>query len=215
MAVARSSRPRNRSARRIRRKSPRSFAPGAGKGTRCERFNGAALENQIRKNRVRWLRQTLTDAATQRANELGWPNTYTFTKSLSESLIRNYSRRATRSAAIAVVRPAIVETSIEKPFLGWNEGINTSASLSYLLGTFFRQLPTTESKVSRPDSRGPRLPRHDADRRRARRAPPRARLSAGHFGDESVRHAPFDRTDRLGPSEISIARRMASIIACA
>ena len=34
----------------------------------------------------------------------------------------------------------------EKPFLGWNEGINTSASLSYLLGTFFRQLPTRETK---------------------------------------------------------------------
>ena len=33
-----------------------------------------------------------------------------------------------------------------KPFLGWNEGINTSASLSYLLGTYFRQLPSNESK---------------------------------------------------------------------
>ena len=108
-------------------------------------LSGAALENQIRKNRVRWLRQTLTDAATQRANELGWPNTYTFTKSLSESFIRKFLD-AQPDAAIAVVRPAIVETSIEKPFLGWNEGINTSASLSYLLGTFFRQLPTTESK---------------------------------------------------------------------
>ncbi len=108
-------------------------------------LSGAALENQIRKNRVRWLRQTLTDKATQRANELGWPNTYTFTKSLSESLIRNFLD-AQPSAAVAVVRPAIVETSLEKPFLGWNEGINTSASLSYLLGTFFRQLPTTESK---------------------------------------------------------------------
>ena len=39
-----------------------------------------------------------------------------------------------------------MESSLEKPFLGWNEGINTSASLSYLLGTFFRQLPTNESK---------------------------------------------------------------------
>jgi hypothetical protein len=108
-------------------------------------LGGAALDNQIRKNRVRWLRQTLSDAATQRANELGWPNTYTFTKSISESLIRNFLDKHP-NAAIAVVRPAIVETSIEKPFLGWNEGINTSASLSYLLGTFFRQLPTTETK---------------------------------------------------------------------
>src|ERR1700678_3593901 len=108
-------------------------------------LHGAALENQIRKNRVRWLRQTLTDAGADRALELGWPNTYTYTKSLSESLIRNFLD-ANPSAAVAVVRPAIVESSLEKPFLGWNEGINTSASLSYLLGTFFRQLPTNEAK---------------------------------------------------------------------
>jgi long-chain acyl-CoA synthetase len=108
-------------------------------------LSGTALENQIRKNRVRWLRQTLTDAGTRRANELGWPNTYTFTKSLSESLIRNFLDESPK-AAIAVVRPAIVESSIGQPFLGWNEGINTSASLSYLLGTFFRQLPTRETK---------------------------------------------------------------------
>ena len=45
-----------------------------------------------------------------------------------------------------MVRPAIVETSVAEPFVGWNEGINTSASLSYLLGTSFRQLPTNERK---------------------------------------------------------------------
>jgi len=105
-------------------------------------LQGAALENQIRKNRVRWLKTYLTEAGTRRAKELGWPNTYTLTKSLAESLI------AVRGAGlpIAVVRPAIVETSVAKPFLGWNEGINTSASLSYLLGTYFRQLPSNEKK---------------------------------------------------------------------
>ena len=105
-------------------------------------LQGAALENQIRKNRVRWLKTYLTESGTRRAKELGWPNTYTLTKSLAESLL------ATRGAGlpIAVVRPAIVETSVSKPFLGWNEGINTSASLSYLLGTYFRQLPSKESK---------------------------------------------------------------------
>ena len=105
-------------------------------------LQGAALENQIRKNRVRWLKTYLTEAGTRRAKELGWPNTYTLTKSLAESLI------AKRGAGlpIAVVRPAIVETSVAKPFLSWNEGINTSASLSYLLGTNFRQLPSNKSK---------------------------------------------------------------------
>jgi thioester reductase-like protein len=105
-------------------------------------LQGAALENQIRKNRVRWLRNYLTEAGSKRANELGWPNTYTLTKSLAESLIHKYGA----GLPVAVVRPAIVETSIEKPFVGWNEGINTSASLSYLLGTYFRQLPSNERK---------------------------------------------------------------------
>ena len=105
-------------------------------------LQGAALENQIRKNRIRWLKTYLTEAGTRRAKELGWPNTYTLTKSLAESLMVKYGA----GLPIAVVRPAIVETSVTKPFLGWNEGINTSAALSYLLGTYFRQLPSNESK---------------------------------------------------------------------
>jgi thioester reductase-like protein len=108
----------------------------------AKNLQGLALDNQIRKNRVRWLREYLTEAGKKRANELGWPNTYTLSKSLAESLIYKYGE----GLPIAVVRPAIVETSVEKPFLGWNEGINTSASLSYLLGTSFRQLPSNERK---------------------------------------------------------------------
>ena len=116
-----------------------------GKEHAAKDLQGSALDIQIRKNRLRWIRQTLTNAGMERASELGWPNTYTFTKSLAESLIRNFLDKNPR-AAIAVVRPAIVESSVEQPFRGWNEGVNTSASLSYLLGTFFRQLPTNEKK---------------------------------------------------------------------
>ncbi len=108
----------------------------------AKHLQGAALENQIRKNRQRWLKTYLTEAGTRRAKELGWPNTYTLTKSLAESLMVNRGA----GLPIAVVRPAIVETSVAKPFCGWNEGINTSASLSYLLGTYFRQLPSNERK---------------------------------------------------------------------
>jgi long-chain acyl-CoA synthetase len=107
-----------------------------------QRPPGREVEELIRKNRLRWIRNRLTRAGTRRARRLGWPNTYTFTKSLAESLL------ATRGAGlpIAVVRPSIVETSIYEPFRGWNEGINTSAPLSYLLGTYFRQLPSNERK---------------------------------------------------------------------
>jgi len=113
-----------------------------GKEHAAKDLHGAALENQIRKNRFRWLRDELTEAGKRRAHELGWPNTYTFTKSLAESLLAKYGA----DLPVAIVRPAIVESSITQPFRGWNEGINTSAALSYLLGTFFRQLPTNERK---------------------------------------------------------------------
>ena len=113
-----------------------------GKEHAAKGLSGQALEIQIRKNRVRWLKKYLTEEATRRALELGWPNTYTFTKSLAESMIAKHGA----GLPIAIVRPAIVETSVAKPFRGWNEGINTSASLSYLLGTAFRQLPSNERK---------------------------------------------------------------------
>ncbi|MGH9492473.1 MAG: SDR family oxidoreductase, partial [Terriglobales bacterium] len=105
-------------------------------------LTGPALENQIRKERIRWLRNHLTMAGLRRARALGWPNTYTLTKSLAESLIA----RLAGDVPFAVVRPSIVETTVEKPFCGWNEGVNTSASLAYLLGTTFRQLPSNQGK---------------------------------------------------------------------
>jgi alcohol-forming fatty acyl-CoA reductase len=106
------------------------------------KLSGTELEAQIRKQRQRWTRDELIEAGMRRARELGWPNTYTFTKSLAESLIA----RLGADLPVAVVRPSIVETSTHDPFEGWNEGVNTSAPISYLLGTFFRQMPTNGKK---------------------------------------------------------------------
>lgn len=112
------------------------------KNAKGEMLVGPALENQVRKNRIRWVRDRLIEAGMKRARELGWPNTYTLTKSLAESLILKAGSRL----PVAIVRPSIVETSTEEPFRGWNEGVNTSAPISYLLGTFFRQFPSNERK---------------------------------------------------------------------
>ncbi|HWP43665.1 MAG TPA: SDR family oxidoreductase, partial [Blastocatellia bacterium] len=103
---------------------------------------GKDIDSQLHKARSRWVRNQLIDSGMKRAKEYGWPNTYTLTKSLAESII------AKRGAdlPVAIVRPSIVETSLRDPFCGWNEGVNTSAPISYLLGTFFRQLPSNERK---------------------------------------------------------------------
>jgi thioester reductase-like protein len=100
------------------------------------------LDGVLKRNRVRWARNRLLRVGMRRAHHLGWPNTYTFTKSLGESILARHGQ----DLPIAIVRPSIVESSIRSPFIGWNEGINTSGPLSYLLGTNFRQLPTNERK---------------------------------------------------------------------
>jgi long-chain acyl-CoA synthetase len=100
------------------------------------------LSGVVKRNRLRWTRNKLVRVGMKRAQYLGWPNTYTFTKSLGESIL---ARRG-KDLPVAVVRPSIVESSTHSPFSGWNEGVNTSGPLSYLLGTNFRQLPTNAKK---------------------------------------------------------------------
>jgi len=113
-----------------------------GRRTDPSKFPAHEVDSVLRRNRQRWIRNRLTRVGMKRAQRLGWPNTYTLTKSMAESML------VTRGAGlpIALVRPSIVETSTDFPFPGWNEGINTSAPLSYLLGTYFRQLPTNARK---------------------------------------------------------------------
>lgn len=112
------------------------------KATEAHDLTNAGLETRIRRYKTRWIRNQMVEVGMKRAQQLGWPNTYTFTKSLAESLI--VQRGA--GLPIAVARPSIVESSLQEPFRGWNEGVNTSAPISYLLGTYFRQLPSDEHK---------------------------------------------------------------------
>lgn len=70
-----------------------------------------------------------------RATALGWPNIYTYTKGLAEHVaLREH-------VATTIVRPTIVECARAFPFPGWNEGINTSGPLFWLLSGPFRGLP--------------------------------------------------------------------------
>ena len=104
------------------------------------------IESSARRARAssgpRPFRRALIAAGIRRAREIGWPNIYTFTKALGEALL------VTRGAGlpITVVRPSIVETSVEFPRRGWAEGANTSAPLSHLLASPFRHLPVNERK---------------------------------------------------------------------
>jgi len=77
------------------------------------------------------------DRGTERAQALGWPNLYCYTKALAEHLLA-----ARNDVDITIVRPAIVECASSYPFAGWNEGLNTAGPLAWLISTAFRRLPT-------------------------------------------------------------------------
>jgi thioester reductase-like protein/phosphoserine phosphatase len=113
-----------------------------GRGGDPSKVPSTELAGVVKRNRARWVRNRLVRVGMKRAAHLGWPNTYTFTKSLGESMLA----QSGRDLAVAIIRPSIVESSTRTPFSGWNEGINTSGPLSYLLGTNFRQLPSNERK---------------------------------------------------------------------
>lgn len=76
------------------------------------------------------------DFAIARGVRLGWPNIYTFSKGLSEHLLE--ARKDIRQTTF---RPAIVECAQTYPFPGWNEGINTSGPIVWLLSSSFQRFP--------------------------------------------------------------------------
>ena len=69
-------------------------------------------------------RQKLADLGLQRAQQWGWVNTYTYSKSLGEQLIATEP-----GLEYSIVRPAIVEAALDFPFPGWVEGGRTAAPL--------------------------------------------------------------------------------------
>src|SRR5450432_704129 len=87
----------------------------------------AALRLAVARERKEWIRSEATRRGIERAQKWGWPNIYTYTKSMGDQLVA-------RETGIfrSIVRPAIVESAVSYPFQGWNEGFTTSAPLVYL-----------------------------------------------------------------------------------
>jgi long-chain acyl-CoA synthetase len=88
-------------------------------------------------------RRRLRTEGETRSRALGWPNTYTYTKSLAEKLIL---RRA-GDVPFCIVRPAIVESAWKFPLPGWSEGGNGSASSILLAYVGQRWTPSTDTVV--------------------------------------------------------------------
>jgi long-chain acyl-CoA synthetase len=100
-------------------------------------------ENPTEHRRKQWVEEQLKDIGRRRARLWGWPNTYSYTKSLGEQLVL----AAGADLDVTVVRPAVIESALAYPFPGWNQGVNTSAPLTYLAGRGYRFYPAKAELV--------------------------------------------------------------------
>ncbi len=106
-----------------------------------EPTTGPVYQAELARVKRAFVERQLADLGTERAKFWGWPNTYTYTKSLGEQIV------ASSGLPFTIVRPAIVESTNEFPFPGWNEGINTSAPLIYLIREGGLQVPGSNNNL--------------------------------------------------------------------
>jgi long-chain acyl-CoA synthetase len=98
---------------------------------------GEGREHVYESLRKQWVEERLKQVGRERALSWGWPNTYSYTKSLGEQLVLE----ARNSIAATVARPSVIESAQVDPIPGWNQGVNTSAPLTYLAGRGYRFYP--------------------------------------------------------------------------
>src|ERR687894_769482 len=101
-----------------------------------------ALGLAVARERKVWTRTRLTDLGVERAAYWGWPNIYTYTKSLGEQLV------AAESGMVrSIVRPSIVESALSYPFPGWNEGFTTTAPIIFIALKGQTQIPANDKLI--------------------------------------------------------------------
>jgi long-chain acyl-CoA synthetase len=101
-----------------------------------------AMGLAVARERKVWTRERLTELGIERSSFWGWPNIYTYTKSLGEQLVA-----AETDLVRAIIRPSIVESAKDYPFPGWNEGFTTTAPLIFIALKGQQQIPVNDKLV--------------------------------------------------------------------
>jgi alcohol-forming fatty acyl-CoA reductase len=89
----------------------------------------AAATEQSRQD---WVARRLVDYGRSRAQSLGWPDVYTFTKALGERVAEELW--AGQGHRLSIVRPAIVESSLRHPYPGWIDGFKMAEPIIIAYG---------------------------------------------------------------------------------
>jgi HAD superfamily hydrolase (TIGR01490 family) len=90
------------------------------------RAGALAVSQAAEERRRQWVTDVLVDAGRTRAQSLGWPDVYTFTKAMGERIAE---REWGAGHRLSVVRPSIIESAIRHPAAGWIDGYKVADPL--------------------------------------------------------------------------------------
>jgi len=96
------------------------------------------LAERAEKLRDEWVRDELVDRGRARAQALGWPDAYAFTKALGErALVGSHP-----GLPISIVRPSIIESALAEPRPGWIRGFRMAEPIIVSYGRgLLREFP--------------------------------------------------------------------------
>jgi len=99
---------------------------------------GSLLATRTERLREEWVRSELVERGRRRAQALGWPDAYAYTKSLGERALSENRQ----DLPVTIVRPSIVESALVEPRPGWIRGFRMAEPvlISYARG-LLRQFP--------------------------------------------------------------------------
>lgn len=90
------------------------------------RAGAQAVSTAAEDARKQWVEERLVEAGRTRALSLGWPDVYTFTKALGERVAEDTWGTEHR---LSIVRPTIIESSLQHPYPGWIDGFKVADPL--------------------------------------------------------------------------------------
>ncbi|HEX9717183.1 MAG TPA: HAD-IB family phosphatase [Actinomycetota bacterium] len=94
-----------------------------------------SVSDDAEERRKQWVTKRLVQYGRARAQTLGWPDNYTFTKAMGERAVEELASE--HGVPLSIVRPSIIESALEHPYPGWIEGFKMAEPiiLAYGRGT--------------------------------------------------------------------------------
>jgi fatty acyl-CoA reductase len=91
-----------------------------------------SVADDAEERRKQWVTKRLVQYGRARAQTLGWPDNYTFTKAMSERAVEELA--AKHRAPLSIVRPSIIESALSYPSPGWIEGFKMAEPIILAYG---------------------------------------------------------------------------------